>query len=1131
MKHLLLSIALVLAASVSAQPWNFIGSTTGIANATEVDIEISAAGDLFMAYIDTDNGNRISCRKWNKTTQAWQLVGTAGISSPSAFGVQLVMRGENPVVGCKVLTTISATTYEFLEVYSFNGTVWQSQGVGTYFWTFHAKDYSLSVNAGNELFVTYYNREYQTYPEGLITIKLGSSPVFIGGSRQDDNNGYLSAGSSWSTTGNNVITAFEEDMDMDYGITLSSTTTSTHNNSTYIYGTDATKIVFEKGLSSTNYSMMYLSDQYSAKTLYYKAWNGSTFGTTLTVATSTSLTDFDFAAQGTNTFVFYRLGTTCFFRQISGDMTPSGTITTITSGTSLAPSTATSLAAETYYGVHVIAYVSGGKCYVKEYNLPANIEDFDLFQFCEGTSFNNNGDVALYNLDPNFSQANISMTCQSQNTGLIPQSAINISGNGLSYYLTITGTNDVIATTTADLLWTLLENGSPIGTVFTPVTIFPNPTITFNLPGTSVCENQSPVSLIGKASPAGGTWSGAGIQGNFFVPSAFNPAPSTTSYVTYSKTSAQGCSSKDSVLITINQTPDLTVSATEADCDQANGTASVNINGGAPAYDIYWSNGATTSSTSNLAPGQYFVNVTDNNGCIAMGVASVGSNGIVLTGTVDNVSCNDGTDGGVNITVTGANGPFTFAWSTGATTEDLSNIPSGPYEVNITDATGCVSMASFNVLEPAALALNNTTTINPSCGQNNGNISVQMTGGAQPFTYGWQNDQGTTIGTNSASLSNVGAGYYTLTVTDNSGCQYSTPISLSNTNGPVIAIDTIISSDCTGNGGVQLVDVSNNVQSYQWSNGQTTQNLSNVVAGTYIVEATGLNGCVTVLSADVEASLPDAATICLVTVDTATNTNLVVWEKPITNSIDHFNIYRETSQAGLYQLIGQVPYADESIYNDLVASPSVRSWRYKISSVDACGNESEISEHHKTIHLVINQGLGTDYNLSWDSYEGFTYSSFEIFRYTDVDGWNQITTMPTSLFTYTDTPPTENGLTYIVVVDAPQICTTAKAQDFNTTRSNKDRGALAAPQGISEDALQNSVIIYPSPANEQVSIQNENTVAVAYSILDMEGRVVAVGTLKPGISVLETSALSSGLYQVNLVIEETRTTKKLLIQH
>jgi hypothetical protein len=1132
MKNLLLSIALVLAASVSAQPWNFIGSTTGIANATEVDIEISAAGDLFMAYIDTDNANRISCRKWNKTTQTWQLVGTAGISSPSAFGIQLVMRGENPVVGCKVLTTISTTTYEFLEVYSFNGTTWQAQSVGTYFWTFHNKDYSLSVNAGLELFVTYYNREYQTYPVGLITVKLAATPVMIGGGIQDDTNlGYLSALSSWSTTGNNVITAFEDDMDMDYGITLSSTTTNTHNNSTYIYGTDASKIVFEKGLYSSNYSMMYLSDQYSAKTLYYKAWNGTTFGSTLTVATSTSLTDFDFASEGANTFVFYRLGTTCYFKQISGDMAPSATVTTITSGTSLAPSTATSLAAESLNGVYVIAYISAGKCYVKEYNRAANIEDFDLLQFCEGTSFNNNGDPAVINLDPNFSQANITMTCQSQNTSIIPQSAINTYGNGLSYYLTISGSNDVTTTTTVDLLWTLLENGVAVGTVYTPVTVFPSPTITFNLPGTSVCENQSPVSLIGKASPAGGSWSGTGIQGNFFVPSTFNPSPSTTAYVTYSKTSPQGCFAKDSVLITINQTPDLTVNTTLAACGQANGSASVNISGGLPNFTIYWSNGATTSSTSNLAPGQYFVNVTDANSCLSVGVASVGSNGITLTGVATNVTCNSGTNGTIDITVSGANGPFTYAWSNGATTQDLSNLSAGPYEVTVTDATGCVSMQSFSVLEPAAIDLLTTTFVNPGCGQSNGSITVQYSGGSQPFTYSWQNDQGSTVGGNSSTLNSISAGYYTSFVTDNAGCTSSNPITISNSNGPMIAIDTIIASDCNNNGSVQIVDVSNNVQSYQWSNGQTTQDLTNVGTGNYIVEATGLNGCVSVLSAEVEASLPIAASICLVTVDTSTNTNLVVWEKPLTTSIDHFNIYRETSQAGLYQLIGQVPYTDESIYNDLVASPSVRSWRYKISSVDACGNEAEISEHHKTIHLVINQGLGSDYNLSWDSYEGFTYTSFEIYRYTDLDGWNPVSSMPISLFTYTDTPPTENGLTYIVVVDAPQLCSTAKAQDFNTTRSNKDRGALAAPQGISEEVLENSISIYPTPANEFVTMNNDNSETVTYMILDMEGRVVSTGTLKPGLTTVNTAELSNGLYHVSVMMHETTISKKLIIQH
>lgn len=1132
MKHLILTFALLFTAILHAQPWNFIGSSTGIANASEVDIEISPAGELFMAYIDTDNSNRMTCRKWNRSTQTWQLVGTAGISSINAFDIQLVMRGENPVMGCKVLTTISSTTYEFIEVYSFNGSTWQSVGVGTYFWTFHSKDFSLSVNTGSELFVTYYNREYQTYPEGLITVKLAATPVMIGGGILDDSNGgYLSALSSWSTTGNNVITAFEEDMDMDNGISLSSTTTSTHTNSTYIFGTDASKIVFERGLGSSNYSMMYLSDLYSAKTLYYKAWNGSTFGTTLNVASSTTLADFDFASQGSENFVFYRQGTTCFFRQITGDMSPSTSITTITSGTSLAPGAATSLAAETYYGVHVIAYINGGKCYVKEYNQPASIEDYDLFQFCEGTSFNNNGDVALFNLDPNFSQANITMTCQSQNTGILPQSSINIYGNGLSYYITISGTNDVSITTTVDLLWTLLENGTPIGTLYTPVTIFPNPTIAFNLPGTSVCENQSPISLIGKATPPGGTWSGTGIQGNFFNPAVFNPAPSTNSYVTYSRTTPQGCFAKDSVMITINQSPDLTINTVEADCGQTNGTASVSISGGTPNYSIYWSNGAITSSTSNLSPGQYFVNVTDGNGCMSVGVAAVGSDGISLSGTMTNVSCYGGNNGAIDISVSGANGPFTYAWSNGASSQDLNNVAAGPYEVNVTDATGCVTTASFTILEPAPIQLSSVTTINPGCGQSNGNITVQYTGGSQPFTYSWQNDQGSTIGGNSATLSALSAGYYTSIVTDNAGCSITNALSLSNSNGPVIAIDTIIASDCNNNGGVQIVDVSNNVQSYQWNTGQTSQNLTNVGVGNYIVEATGSNGCVTVLNAQVEATLPIAATICLVTVDTATNTNLVVWEKPITGGIDHFNIYRETSQAGLYQLIGQVPYADESIYNDLVASPSVRSWRYKISSVDACGNESEISEHHKTIHLVINQGLGTDYNLSWDSYEGFGYTSFEIFRYTDVDGWNQIATMPTNLFTYTDTPPTEDGLTYIVIVDAPQLCSTTKAQDFNTTRSNKDRGALAVPQGIAESELQNSVITYPTPANEAVNIQNENNVPVSYRLLDVEGRTVTSGVFNPGLSILETAELSSGLYQLSLVMEDVQITKKLLIQH
>jgi len=505
MKHIVTSLLLFLSFGVMAQPWNYVGSSTGINNASEVDIEISANGQLFMAYIDTDNSSKITVKKW--VNQSWQLVGSAGQGFANAFGLKLVMNGENPVVAAKYVST----GYEYLECYAHNGTTWNSLGVGTYFWTYHNRDFSISCNTTGDVFATYYNREYQTFPEGLITVKLGTGTLVGGGVIDDHINGFLQAVGSVSTTGNNVLVAFEEDMDMDYGIAFSSVATNTHNTDTYYYGTDASKLVFEKGLNSTKYSMMHLTDG-TTKYLYYQATNGAgTYGTQLTVASSATFGGFDFASQDANTFVFYKTGTTAYFKQITGDMSPSTSITTITSGTALAPGSCTSLAAETNYGVHVIAYVDAGKCYVKEYNTAANIDDYAFVQVCEGTSWNNNGYPSIYIVDNNYSQANITMTCTSQNTAVIPQSSINVAFDGVSYYyLTINTTNDVPTNTTIDLKWDLFENGNLIQTIYMPATVYNTPAITFNFPSTQICENAAPVSLINKATPAGGTWSGAG---------------------------------------------------------------------------------------------------------------------------------------------------------------------------------------------------------------------------------------------------------------------------------------------------------------------------------------------------------------------------------------------------------------------------------------------------------------------------------------------------------------------------------------------------------------------------------------------------------------------------------------------
>ena len=1129
MKHFLTLLISIISIAATAQPWNFVGSSTGINNASEVDIEITPNGLMYMAYIDSDNSNKITIRKW--VNQSWQLVGTAGQGNANAFDLQLITSGENPVVAAKYIDVIGTTNYEFIECYAFNGTAWNALGVGTYFWTYHNKEFAISSNAAGEVFASYYNREYQTFPEGLITVKLGTG-LQVGGTSttiDDSNQGFLSAVGAISTTANNLFVAYEEDMDMDYGITVSNVVTASHVNNNAYYGTDAGKIVFEKGLNSSRFSLMHLTDSYNSKTLYYKAFNptNSAFGTQLQVATSTTLSDFDFASQDANTFVYYRSGSTCYFKQITGDMTPSGTITTITSGSTLCPGSATSLAAESYYGVHVIAYIDGGKCYVKEYNQSADIDDWAFVSICEGGTWNNNGQYSVYIIDNNFSQANITLTCTSQNTAIIPQSAITASISGNLGYLSISSTNSVSANTTIDLKWDMFENGVLVETVYMPATVNNSPTIGFNFPSVQACENGAPISLINKASPAGGSWIGTGVSGNFFNPGSLNPSPSASTYLVYSKTSPQGCTAVDSILFTVNETPNLAISVLDADCSEANGEASVTISGGTPSYTSYWSTGSTFTSITDLEPGQYYFNTTDANGCVAVGVASVGSDGITLSGTVADVTCNGASSGGINLNVSGA-GPFTYAWSNGATTQDLMNIGAGSYEVVITDSEDCITTASYLVQQPAAISLQSSTTSQPSCGGSTGSISTVFTGGSQPFDYQWENSAGTNIGTNSATITGLAAGYYLVNVTDDEGCIHTETVLLSNPNGPVIVLDTVMPSDCSNNGNIEIIDVTGG-STYEWSTGASTQNLNNVGVGSYVLEAIGGNGCSSFVVADVPAAQPEFTEICLVTVDTTTNTNLVVWEKPISSTIDHFNIYRETSQAGVYQLAGAVPYVDESIYNDLVASPSVRSWRYKITSVDGCGVESNVSDHHKTVHLTISQGLSGAYNLAWDSYEGFTYSQFVIWRHTDVDGWTELTTMPTNLFTYTNTPPSDEGLEYLVTINTPSTCTTTKMiQDFNTTRSNKDKVSLAIAS--IEDQIDSQVSVYPVPSAGIVNIGNTGKSEISARLLDQTGRVIAFYTIKPGVNTIEGSMLANGIYTLELTVNEAFVNKRIVIQ-
>jgi hypothetical protein len=170
-----------------------------------------------------------------------------------------------------------------------------------------------------------------------------------------------------------------------------------------------------------------------------------------------------------------------------------------------------------------------------------------------------------------------------------------------------------------------------------------------------------------------------------------------------------------------------------------------------------------TQDLTNIPAGTYNVTVTDAGGCTQTlnGIVITEPAAIVLTETHVNANCNGASTGSIDLTVAGGTAPFTYAWSNGATTQDLTNITSRNYNVTVTDAGGCTqTLNGIVITEPAAIVLTETH-VNANCnGASTGSIDLTVAGGTAPFTYAWSN------GATTQDLTNIPAGTYNVTVTD-----------------------------------------------------------------------------------------------------------------------------------------------------------------------------------------------------------------------------------------------------------------------------------------------------------------------------------------------------------------------------
>ena len=280
------------------------------------------------------------------------------------------------------------------------------------------------------------------------------------------------------------------------------------------------------------------------------------------------------------------------------------------------------------------------------------------------------------------------------------------------------------------------------------------------------------------------------------------------------------------------------------------GSIQVNIDNGEAPYKYAWSNGATTSAVNGLIAGNYTVTITDANGCTKDTTFVLRAPNRLTIAVQQNQSpqCFGGNDGQLEVKVTGGTAPYTYEWSHQASLNGplAQNLTAGNYQVTVTDANGCkLSRYSITLNQPQQLSASFTPTL-PSCkGNTNGRVRVNPNGGAAGYTYRWSSTSNPNLGKN-RTLTGVGAGRYTVQVTDANGCTRSFAYTLAEPLELTLSETDHQDLNCAGdNNGLLKVQAlgGNGGYRYTWSNGQTGAQATNLAAGSYTVTVEDRKGC------------------------------------------------------------------------------------------------------------------------------------------------------------------------------------------------------------------------------------------------------------------------------------------------
>jgi gliding motility-associated-like protein len=361
---------------------------------------------------------------------------------------------------------------------------------------------------------------------------------------------------------------------------------------------------------------------------------------------------------------------------------------------------------------------------------------------------------------------------------------------------------------------------------------------------------------------ASGTCSPVNITG---LPVTIAAGREDGSRVTPSITNGSVCRAGGSTAIVVGR------AQTDVTCPRgSNGTITLTPSGGTGTYTYNWGGSVTTQNRTGLTAGTYTVTVTSGSDTKIETFTITQPDTFAFTRQIVDVNCNGQLTGGITLTVTGGTGGYTYTWSNGATTKDLTNVVAGTYTVTVTDSRSCTgTLSNLTIAQPAApLSIPAPTPVNVTCnGGNNGSITVAPTGGTAPYIYTWTGPNNFSATT--ATISSLRAGTYRLTVTDARQCAQTFVGTITEPAVISIGTSTITGTRCASStGSITLSNITGGngaPYTFAWTGPNsftsTNQNLTNRVAGNYNLTITDSRSCTFTPTAFVIADTPSNITI------------------------------------------------------------------------------------------------------------------------------------------------------------------------------------------------------------------------------------------------------------------------------